>query len=203
MLKTNCCWNRWQSWYEKKYEVARCTSKWLPIIGQSWSFAVFSTQMDIRVLSKVFGAMEPLAFHRVLALLRTDRNHEQKLVLPRLFALSQSRSVQSYEFLDLLQKYPFCIWAWNLSFSALCIFCLAKFFAALLSQSACREVSSGVRSSKPGAHGFRSCGSPFRIMPPDCSFSFPKFGFRSRGIERISWCVPPKRSIPFLQLSVE
>ena len=41
MLKTNCCWNRWQSWYNKKYEVVHCTSNWLPIIGQSWSISVF------------------------------------------------------------------------------------------------------------------------------------------------------------------
>ena len=32
--------------------------------------------------------MESPAFYRVIALLRTDRDHEQKLVLARLFALS-------------------------------------------------------------------------------------------------------------------
>ena len=55
------------------------TSHYWPIV----EFHRFSTQMDIRVLSKVNEAMEPLAFHRVIALLRTDRNHEQELVLPR------------------------------------------------------------------------------------------------------------------------
>ena len=39
MLKTNCCWNRWQFWYDKKYEVVHC--RWLPIIGQLWSFTDF------------------------------------------------------------------------------------------------------------------------------------------------------------------
>ena len=43
--------------------------------------------MNIHDLSKVYEAIEPLAFHRVIALLRTDRNHEQKLVLTRFFAL--------------------------------------------------------------------------------------------------------------------
>ena len=43
--------------------------------------------MNINVLSKAYEAIEPLAFHRIIALLRTDRNHEQKLVLTRLFAL--------------------------------------------------------------------------------------------------------------------
>ena len=49
--------------------------------------SLLSTRMNIRVLSKVYEAIESLAFHRVIALLRTDRNHEQKLVLTRLFAL--------------------------------------------------------------------------------------------------------------------
>ena len=48
----------------------------------------FSTHMNIRVLSKAYAAIESLAFHRVIALLRTDRDHEQKLVFTRLFALS-------------------------------------------------------------------------------------------------------------------
>ena len=47
----------------------------------------FSTHMNIRVLSKAYEAIESLAFHRAIALLRTDRDHEQKLVLTRLFAL--------------------------------------------------------------------------------------------------------------------
>ena len=41
-----------------------------------------STHMNIRVLSKIYEAIEPLAFHRAI-----DRDHEQKLVLTRLFAL--------------------------------------------------------------------------------------------------------------------
>ena len=44
--------------------------------------------MNVRVLSKAYHeAIESLAFHRAIALLRTDRDHEQKLVLTRLFAL--------------------------------------------------------------------------------------------------------------------
>ena len=54
--------------------------------------------MNIRILSKADEAMESLAFYRVFALLRTDRDHEQKLVLTRLFELYESHM----GFLDLL-----------------------------------------------------------------------------------------------------
>ena len=47
----------------------------------------FSTQMNICVLSKAYESIESLAFHRVIALLRTDRDHGKKPVLTRLFAL--------------------------------------------------------------------------------------------------------------------
>ena len=46
---------------------------------------LFSTHMSIRVLSKACEAIESLAFRRAIALLRTDRDHEQKLVFTRLF----------------------------------------------------------------------------------------------------------------------
>ena len=42
-------------------------------------------------LSKADEAIELLAFHQVVALLRTDRDHERKLVLHREFALSPGR----------------------------------------------------------------------------------------------------------------
>ena len=47
----------------------------------------FSTHMNIRVLSKVDEAIESLAFHRVIALLPTDRDNEQKLVPTRSLAM--------------------------------------------------------------------------------------------------------------------
>ena len=47
--------------------------------------------MNIRVLSKAYEATESLAFHRVIALMRTERDHEQKLVLTRVFALPRLR----------------------------------------------------------------------------------------------------------------
>ena len=109
--------------------------------------------MNIRVLSKAYEAIEPLAFHRVIPLLRTDRDHEQKLVLPRLFALVLVSVSTIIGFLDLL-KVSILSQLKSLMLS-MCIF-LAKFHAPLLSQSACREVSSSVRSSKPDARGFRS-----------------------------------------------
>ena len=51
----------------------------------------FSTHMNLRVLSKAYEAIEPLSFHREIALLRTDRDHEPKLVFTRLFALLPGR----------------------------------------------------------------------------------------------------------------
>ena len=39
--------------------------------------------MNILVLSKAYEAIESLEFHRVIALLRTDRHHEQNWCSPR------------------------------------------------------------------------------------------------------------------------
>ena len=50
--------------------------------------STFSTRMTTRALSKADEVIESMAFYRVIALLRTDRDREQKLVLARLFALS-------------------------------------------------------------------------------------------------------------------
>ena len=61
--------------------------------------------MNIRVLSKADEAIESMAFHRVVALLRTDRDHEQNLVLTRLFALL-SVAVSRLWFFWTFSKYP-------------------------------------------------------------------------------------------------
>ena len=61
--------------------------------------------MNIRGLSKAYKAIESLAFQRVMALLRTDRDHEQKLVLTRLFALHPVAVNRLWCFLTFL-KYP-------------------------------------------------------------------------------------------------
>ena len=63
----------------------------------------FSIHMNIRVFSKADEAIESLAFHRAIALLRTDRDHEQNLVLTRLFALSPVAVSRTLGFLDLLK----------------------------------------------------------------------------------------------------
>ena len=55
---------------------------------------------------------------------------------------------------------------------------VAKFHATLLVQPACHEVSSGGCSSTPGAQGFCSWGSPFRMVPPDCPSSYPPENFQ-------------------------
>ena len=51
----------------------------------------FSTHMNIRVFSKAYEAIESLVFYRVSALLRTDRDYEQKMVLHPV-AVSRLRS---------------------------------------------------------------------------------------------------------------
>ena len=44
--------------------------------------------MIFLVSSKAHEAIESLAFHRIIELLQTHRDHEQKLVLTRLFELT-------------------------------------------------------------------------------------------------------------------
>ena len=99
MLKTNCD--------DDSLDTTRSTEL---SIAQGFVFqfsahcgvSPFSTHMNIRVLSKADEAIESLAFHRVIALLRTDRDHEQKLALTRLFALLPV-AVSRLCFLDLLK----------------------------------------------------------------------------------------------------
>ena len=99
----------------------------------------------------------------------------KKLVHPRLFALSHSRSVPSYD-LWTFSKCPSFYLSLNLSRSALCIFLcqIPRYFAVTICLlwrflKCC--------SSKLGAQGFRSWDSPFWLMPRDCPFSFPNFSF--------------------------
>ena len=175
----------------------------------------FSTHLNITVLSEAHEAIESLAFHREIALLRTDRDHEQKLVLSRLFALSPV-AVSRIWGLWTFSKYPLCLssilfaqhcaltlpntqWTYDvlclwrlhgrikrsLMFGLSLHIFLAKLHATLLVQSACREVSSGGCSSKTGAQGFRSWGSPFWTMPPDFLY-LSRIQFCTRCILRIS-----------------
>ena len=131
--------------------------------------------MNIRVLSKACEAIESLAFHGVIALLRTDRDHEQKLVLTHLFALlpvavsrlwcfGPFQSVYFYLSSNLLAQHcalklpnPYqtydllCLWRLRRRIKRSCLrlelaHFLAKVHATLLVQSACGEVSSSVPS---------------------------------------------------------
>ena len=63
--------------------------------GVNREFHRFSTRMNIRVLSKGYQTIELLAFLWVIALWRTDRDREDTLVPPRLFALLHLRSLPS------------------------------------------------------------------------------------------------------------
>ena len=87
MWKPSGCWKMMT--IPVRQEVRSCPLyKYLSShLGSIVEFHSFSTHMKIRVLSKAYEAIESLAFQRVIALLRTERYHEQKLVLPRLFAL--------------------------------------------------------------------------------------------------------------------
>ena len=181
--------------------------------GVDWGVSTFSTHMNIRVLSKAHEATESLAFHRLIALLRTDRDHERKLVFTRWFALSPGRGKSHMVVSDLLKmsivsqlKSPcstLCIEAPGCTINILSLWrlhkrikrsfvlglelkkFLAKFHAALLVQSACREVSSSGCSSELGAHRFRSWSSHPQIMPPDCHF-LSRIHFCTSCILRIS-----------------
>ena len=88
MLKIKCYWN-----VMTNLDTTRSTElSILQVIdfpfGVNCGVSPVSTHMNIRVFSKADGAIESLAFYRVIALLRTDQDHEQKLVLARLFALA-------------------------------------------------------------------------------------------------------------------
>ena len=96
-------------------------------------FRRFPTQMNIPVLSRAYQAIEPLAFHRAIVLLRTDRDHEQKLVRPRLFALSQSRSVPLSGFRTISAKYSFLSELVSLLFSVVHFYRqLPRYFAVTI-----------------------------------------------------------------------
>ena len=145
-------------------------------------------------------AIEPLAFHRVIALLRTDRNHEQKLVLTRLLALSPSRSVPTWGLWTFSAKYPFYL---NIKLSCSAVFICSEQIPRYFAVTIC--LSRGFLKCsflKTGREGFRSWGSPLWIMPPNCPFLSPILVSYQMHPENF-WCVPPKRSIPILQLSVE
>ena len=87
------CWRQnaagiWcQSWYNER---STDLSTVQIIVFPFWvnrRVSPFFANMNIRVFSKTHEATESLAFHRAIALFGTDRDHEQKLVLIRLFAL--------------------------------------------------------------------------------------------------------------------
>ena len=142
MLKTHCSWNRWQSWYGKKYEIVHCTSNWLPICGQSWSLPFFHSNeylcFEQSISSNRTAGVSPSN--------RTVTNRSKswtKLVRPRLFALSQSRLNTVVGFLDLLKE---SILSELKSLLLRIVLFLPSSTLLLLSQSACREVSSSVSS---------------------------------------------------------
>ena len=73
MLKTNCCWHMMT-------ELSTVQVIVFPFLVNRGG-STFSTHINIRGMSKAGEAIELLAFHRVIALLRTDRDHELKSML--------------------------------------------------------------------------------------------------------------------------
>ena len=140
-------------------------------------------------LSKVCQAIEPLAFHRVIALLRTDRNREQKLVLGPFVG-----------FLDLLLEVSVSSELFILSCSAFCIFSPNVKLLCCHNLLAMRFLKcSFLRTGRAGVSlmGFTFLDNASRLpfsFPSSILYQVPHENFR---------CVPPKRSIPILQLSVE
>ena len=156
-----------------------------------------STHMNIRVLSKTDKAIEPLAFHRGITLLRTDRDHEQKTCASSIICTFLVVVSRSWVF-GTFPMYPLYLSSIFLC-AALCIKApesttnlrasvsltpsleyktqfdvrLVKFHATLLVQSACREVSSSVSSPNWTRKDFA------HEIPPDCLVLFPNFSFIS------------------------
>ena len=188
----------------------------------------------MRVLSKAYEATESLSCHRVIALLRTDRDHEQKLVVTRLFALSPVAVSRKWCFRTFSQ-YPL-----NLSSNLFAQHCAVKLpitqqtydllclwrFHRRTRRSLMFGLSLHIFSPKSTllcCHNLLVVRFPCVFVPQNrarkdfdhevclflenasrMSFSFPNFvSFCTKWLTRISWCVPPKRSIPFLQLSLE
>ena len=188
--------------------------------------------MNIRVLSKADKAIDSLAFHRVIALLRIRSRSWTKTGAYSFICTAPCRGKSLMVFLDLLKVS--IVSELNSPCSALCIEalesttqtndllclwhlcrrmkreCLRLWACIFPRQIPCYFAGTICLSwgffrcffSKLGAQGFRSRVSLFRIMPPDCLF-LSRIQSCTRCILRIPWCVPPKRSIPILQLSEE
>ena len=138
----------------------------------------------------IYQATESLAFHRVIALLRTSRDPDQKTCAFSSICTAPSRGKSHVVFLDLkvstvseLNSPLLSVvhWSsriqnkhtifrvsgtftreWNVVVFGLEItYFLAKFHATFLKKSSCSEVSLGGWSTKSSGHGFRSRGSPF------------------------------------------
>ena len=198
--------------YDDSLDTTRSTE--LPIvqvivfpIWANCGVSSFSTHMNILVLSKADEARELLAFHRVTALLRTDRDHEQKLVLTRssaLLPIAASRlrcfgPCQSihcvwppFSLLSIVhwssrvhnEHTIFCVSGaftgeWDVVFCSALTLHIFSLNSTLLCWSNLLVVRFFLRCffSILHAQGFRSWGSPFWTMPPDCPFHSRVFSF--------------------------
>ena len=201
-MRWSRCWRQnaagiwWQSGYNEKFWVVRCRNKCLPILGQLWSFAVFHSYEYPRFEQSSWS-------NRIAGVLSsnctvTNRSRSWTKTCAYSFICTAPVCGKSLMGCWTFSKYPLRIsllsvvhWSSRIH-NKHTIFCvsgactrtkfnvrlelayfLTKFHTTLLVQSACREVSSSGCSSKTGAQGFRSWGSPFWMMPPSLPFCFP------------------------------
>ena len=75
ILKTNCCWNMIGTTRGTKFSIIQVIV--FPFLVNR-GVSPFSIHMNIRVLSMAYEAIELQAVSSSIALLRTDRDHEQK-----------------------------------------------------------------------------------------------------------------------------
>ena len=168
MLKTNCCWNRWQFRHDKKHEVVHCTSTWLPIFRQSWSFTGFHSN-EYPCFEQSIGS------NRTAGVSSSNRTVTNRSKLTRLFALSPSWSVPTWGLWTFSAKYPFYL-SIRLSCSALCFFSkqIPRYFAVTICLSRgflkCSVLKNRARRISLMRFAFLDHASK---LP----FSFPNFSF--------------------------
>ena len=200
MLKTNCCWNRWQFKHDKKHEVVHCTSNWLPIFRQSWSFTGFHSN-EYPCFEQSIGSNRTAGVSSSNRIV-TNRSKSWTKTCACSFTCTVSVAVSTdKESLDLLREVSL------LSEHKTLLLSIVHFFRTNSTLLCCHNLLvtrfpqvfiPQNRAAKDFAHEVRLFG----IMPPNCPFLSRILVSYQMHPENF-WCVPPKRSIPIPHLSVE
>ena len=173
-------------------EFVHCTSNCLLNFCLSWSFTAFHSYEYPRSEQSLWSNRIVVVSSSNLTAGNRDLDYEQKTGAHSFICSAPSRGKSFMGFLDLLKVFIVselsivhhwsCVirnkrlWRLHRKIKRSCLRFCACIFSRQISrdfavQSACREVSSSGCSSKTGAQGFRSWGSP----SPDCLF--PEFNF--------------------------